>query len=138
MAKSGGMLSVAGKTAIEAMDAFILLDLIGSSNPKFYNMFPETSDLFMRFSKIEARLLKENHLGSNYQSFFSESALYGGGIEDDHKPFLQRGVPILHLITVPFPSVWHQLSDDASAIDRATVSNFKKIIMVFLHEYFSL
>ncbi len=33
-----------------------------------------------------------------------------GGIEDDHLPFLRNGVPILHMITNPFPHVWHRLS----------------------------
>ena len=26
---------------------------------------------------------------------------------DDHLPWMERGVPILHLIASPFPSVWH-------------------------------
>ena len=42
----------------------------------------------------------------------------------------------MHLITSPFPRVWHTLDDDLSAIDMNMVSNFKKIMMVFLHEYF--
>lgn len=32
-----------------------------------------------------------------------------GHIGDDHVPFLQRGVSILHVIAEPFPSVWHSL-----------------------------
>lgn len=48
------------------------------------------------------------------------------------------GVPVVHLITYPFPSVWHKPSDNAQAIDWTFVSNFRKIMTVFLHEYFHL
>ncbi len=48
------------------------------------------------------------------------------------------GVPIVHLITYPFPSVWHKVGDNANAIDWTFVSNFRKIVIVFLHEYFHL
>lgn len=48
-----GLLSVNNKTGIEAMEAFILLDLIGSTRPypSFHNHFPDTSNLFKRFAK---------------------------------------------------------------------------------------
>lgn len=32
-----------------------------------------------------------------------------GSIGDDHVPFLRGGVSILHVITEPFPKVWHTL-----------------------------
>ncbi|KAF8919096.1 hypothetical protein BGZ58_004700, partial [Dissophora ornata] len=32
-----------------------------------------------------------------------------GGVDDDHRPFLEKGVPILHIIPTPFPYVWHTL-----------------------------
>ena len=48
------------------------------------------------------------------------------------------GVPIVHLITYPFPRVWHTANDNADAIDKTFVSNFRKILAVFLHEYFHL
>lgn len=32
-----------------------------------------------------------------------------GRIEDDHIPFLRRGVSVLHLIPERFPVVWHTL-----------------------------
>ena len=48
------------------------------------------------------------------------------------------GVPIVHLITYPFPRVWHTARDNADAIDKTFVSNFRKILAVFLHEYFHL
>lgn len=54
MEPSTGLLSVDGKSALEAMEAFVLLDLIGSTNPwpKFYDMYHETTNLFQRIIKI--------------------------------------------------------------------------------------
>jgi hypothetical protein len=51
--------------------------------------------------------------GAGFRSFFrartgSEASV--GYMGDDHVPFLHRGVSVLHVITEPFPSVWHRLS----------------------------
>ena len=48
------LLSINGKSALEAMEAFVLLDLIGSTNPwpLFYDMYHETTHLFQRIVKI--------------------------------------------------------------------------------------
>ena len=49
---------------------------------------------------------------TDWTSFFlarGASAFSFGGIEDDHIPFLRLGVPILHVISNPFPRVWHTL-----------------------------
>ncbi|KAF9420579.1 hypothetical protein BGZ94_009091 [Podila epigama] len=61
-----------------------------------------------------------------------------GGVEDDHIPFLHRGVPIFHVIPVPFPSVWHTLADDASAISQEVVTGWANIFRAFTVEYLSL
>ena len=47
-------------------------------------------------------------------------------------------MPILHLITVPFPSVWHKESDDARAMDPVSIENINKILRVFVAEYLQL
>ena len=54
MEPSDGLLSVNGKSALEAMEAFMLLDLIGSTRPwpNFYDMYHETTNLFQRIVKI--------------------------------------------------------------------------------------
>lgn len=40
------------------------------------------------------------------------------GIDDDHRPFKELGVPIVHVIPVPFPKVWHKQTDNEKAIDN--------------------
>ena len=45
------------------------------------------------------------------------------------------GVPILHLIVTPFPSVWHKAGDNANAIDWDDTEDLDKILRVFVAEY---
>lgn len=59
-------------------------------------------------------------------------------IEDDHTPFLKLGVPIIHLITVPFPDFWHTVNDNHEVIDYNTVENINKILRVFIAEYLQM
>lgn len=48
------------------------------------------------------------------------------------------GVPILHLISTPFPKVWHKASDNARAIDYARTENVSKVLRAFVAEYLNL
>lgn len=56
MSQPGGLLSVNGKSGLEAMEAFVLLDLIGSTKPHpvFHDFFQQTTNLFQRFVNIGA------------------------------------------------------------------------------------
>lgn len=47
-------------------------------------------------------------------------------------------VPVLHMIPVPFPAVWHTPADDQSAIHFDTVEDLNKILRVFVAEYLHL
>lgn len=141
MNQQNGPFSVEGKTGIEAIETFILLDLIGSSKPypQIRDSIPSGSKIFDRFRKIEKRLDSEQLLASHKERYFLDNSVFGYGmVEDDHVPFLEKGVPVVHIIPVPFPKVWHTTDDDRSGIDPDVVQNFKKIFMVFLHEYFHL
>ena len=59
-------------------------------------------------------------------------------IEDDHLPFLRRGVKIVHLIPYPFPTVWHTRNDNLDAIDVDELDNFNRILNVFIADFFKL
>ena len=62
----------------------------------------------------------------------------GGMIEDDHIPFMQRGVEVLHIIPTPFPRVWHELDDDAKHLDMETVVDWTKLMTAFMAEWMDL
>lgn len=124
----------------------ILLDLLGLPDPKFHSYFQQTSKWYQRLIDIESRLseagLMDKYTYSSVSTrspnkYFQETSL-AANIEDDHIPFLRRGVPILHLIPVPFPENWHKISDNREAIDMMTVENLSKILRIFVMEYMHL
>ena len=59
--------------------------------------------------RIERNLKQTGSLRENKDIFKDE--FLRAGIEDDHIPFKRRGVPILHLITYPFPQAWHKMGE---------------------------
>ncbi len=59
-------------------------------------------------------------------------------MEDDHIPFMARGVPVLHIIPSRFPDVWHTMQDDGEHLDRLTVADWAKIVTAFAAEWMEL
>lgn len=50
-------------------------------------------------------------------------------------PFLERGVPVLHLIPMPFPSFWHKFDDNFKNVDRTVVQDWAALLRILLSEY---
>lgn len=61
-----------------------------------------------------------------------------GTIQDDHIPFMSRGVEILHLITYPFPRVWHEMADDGDHLHLDTVHDWALLVTAFVTEWMDL
>ncbi|XP_078413414.1 glutaminyl-peptide cyclotransferase isoform X2 [Cetorhinus maximus] len=124
---------------LHAMDLFILLDLIGGSNPRFPSYFPNTARWHKRLQLIERRLHRLGVLNDhpNEVKYFW-TKMGAGHIDDDHTPFLQRDVPILHIIPSPFPQVWHRMEDNEDNLDPTTIDNLNKILQLFVLEYLRL
>uniref|UniRef100_A0A8C7ENP0 glutaminyl-peptide cyclotransferase n=1 Tax=Neovison vison TaxID=452646 RepID=A0A8C7ENP0_NEOVI len=128
-----------GPTRIQAIELFMLLDLLGAPNPNFYSHFPHTARWFHRLRSIEKRLHRLNLLQSHPQEvMYFQPGEPPGSVEDDHIPFLRRGVPVLHLISMPFPDVWHTPHDSEANLHPPTVHNLSRILAVFLAEYLGL
>ncbi|KAM6225334.1 glutaminyl-peptide cyclotransferase-like protein [Rhynchocyon petersi] len=128
-----------GPTRIQAIELFVLLDLLGAPNPTFYSHFPRTARWFHRLRNIEKRLHRLNLLQSHpYEVMYFQPGEAPGSVEDDHVPFLRRGVPVLHLISTPFPAVWHTPDDSEANLHPPTVHNLSRILAVFLAEYLGL
>ncbi|CAH1262464.1 QPCT [Branchiostoma lanceolatum] len=126
---------------LDGMDVMVLLDLLGAKNPTFPNFHFQGSATkwYDRLKDIEknlhAKKLLEEHYSSN-QYFTGRQ--YNGRIEDDHIPFLERGVNILHVIPAPFPPQWHRVTDDEAHLDKPTTANLNKILTAFVYEYLHL
>uniref|UniRef100_UPI00398F6459 glutaminyl-peptide cyclotransferase-like a isoform X1 n=2 Tax=Pristiophorus japonicus TaxID=55135 RepID=UPI00398F6459 len=126
-------------TLIDSVDLFLLLDLLGVAKPLFLNHFKNTARWFNRLVGIEKRLHKLGLLQLHplEVTYFNGDTHYGP-IEDDHVPFLRKGVPILHLISTPFPRVWHTMEDKAENLHPPTIENLCKILSIFVAEYLGL
>ncbi|CAG8706923.1 6386_t:CDS:2 [Funneliformis mosseae] len=146
------------KNVLSSIEVFVLLDLLGYKEPLISNFFTTTSWLFIELSKIEARLFKSKLLKTSHDmhgmhgmqdpketklediSYFDTDSIYTyqAHIEDDYIPFLQRGVPVLHVIPWPFPECWHKPSDNATAVDEAAFFNLNTIFRIFTAEYLNI
>lgn len=135
---------------LSRIELFVLLDLLGTPDPNFYSYFANTNEDYGRMMRGEARLSEGGHLikhgssgvvvaqqRSQQQTYFQPHSV-GMGIEDDHIPFLKRGVPILHVIPTPFPDVWHKLGDSGECVDYDTVENLNRILRLFVVEHLGL
>ncbi|KAK3549300.1 hypothetical protein QTP70_034508 [Hemibagrus guttatus] len=87
-------------TQLQAVDLFVLLDLLGAAEPLIVNHFDNTAHWFDRL--------------------------------------IAAGVPVLHLISTPFPPFWHTLEDTEENMHQPTVENLSKILAIFVAEYLHL
>ncbi|KAF8326010.1 uncharacterized protein EI90DRAFT_2999506 [Cantharellus anzutake] len=150
------------RTVLSTIEHLILLDLLGAPNPIVPSFYPSTGWIFDALISAETRLEQSGHLISRAakksspkdvsahpqdeqtrasRSFFKPrrgAVEWNGWIDDDHMPFLQRGVSILHVIPNPFPRVWHTLKDDASALHVPTMRKWNLVFRVFVAEYLGL
>ncbi|PPQ98123.1 hypothetical protein CVT26_003167 [Gymnopilus dilepis] len=132
-------------TELDGIEHLILLDLLGAPNPLIRSYFLDTAWLFDALVSVERRLgdsgAFEFQNQNDWKSWFrprTENDPNYGYMGDDHVPFLQRGVSVLHLISEPFPRVWHTLADDASALDAWTLRRWNIMLRVFMSEYLNL
>jgi len=134
-------------TKLQAIDVLVLLDLLGAKYPSFTNYYKSSESYFNCLADVESLLHNQNLLSisstnnQNYSYFTKSEAIVSTTklfIDDDHKPFLRKNVPILHIIPFPFPNVWHQITDDASALDEDTIKDLSKIFKLFIVKQFEL
>lgn len=132
------------RSPLRAINVFLLLDLLGASEPHVPSYFENTHWAYEGMATVETRLRELGLLRSvPKRPFLPESRrvpnqFARGYIEDDHIPFLVRGVPILHIIPNPFPVVWHTMNDDGEHLDITTVNDWAKILTGFTAEWLEL
>ena len=132
-----------GRTRLDSIDTLVLLDLLGTENPFFRHdkKFREVNDFFLRFAKLERKFKIKKYFKNKRNNYFHDRdpGLYSLGIDDDHMPFYRKGVKrIVHLIPVPFPRVWHQVSDNEDALDKDTIYNLQILLNCWTAEYLGL
>ncbi|RPB05422.1 hypothetical protein L873DRAFT_791036 [Choiromyces venosus 120613-1] len=134
------------KNQLSSIDLFLLLDLLGSKSPSIPSYFPTTHWAYTHMSLLESRLRRQRHFLSHETSphpwFFEprkrEKHFNGMMVQDDHMPFLARGVEVLHVIPTPFPRVWHVMEDDGAHLDMPTVKDWARLMAAFLAGWLGL
>ncbi|KAI4287877.1 MAG: hypothetical protein L6R35_002862 [Caloplaca aegaea] len=137
--------------AISTISLFVLLDLLGADDPVVPSYFKTTHWAYKKMANLEERLrslslFESASKGASRRvtaSFLPDSdkksnRWLGGAIEDDHLPFMERGVEILHIIPSPFPRVWHTREDDGAHLHIPSVADWSKLITGFAAEWMEL
>ncbi|KKZ63157.1 hypothetical protein EMCG_02534 [[Emmonsia] crescens] len=135
------------KSPLSAISLFVLLDLLGEKDPRMPSYFKTTHWAYRNMATLETRLRQLGQFKSTPswkngdKVWFIDSkkeTFFPSGIGDDHMPFMDRGVEVLHLITSPFPKVWHKITDDAEHLDLDTVEDWSTLLTAFIAEWLEL
>lgn len=147
------------RTPLNSIELFLLLDLLGSKAPSVPSYFKTTHWAYKNMAGLENRLRglgsfksspnhpknmakRKNKKPRAEPKFLPEAdksgSFMGGFVEDDHVPFMARGVEILHMIPSPFPNVWHTMADDGEHLDGDTVEDWARLVTAFMAEWMEL
>ncbi|KAI0149881.1 glutaminyl-peptide cyclotransferase [Hypoxylon sp. NC0597] len=132
------------RTPLDSISLFLLLDLLGAADPHVPSYFLPTHWAYQGMAKIEERMRKLGLLQSKPKTPFLPdsgkpvSQFNKAYIQDDHVPFMMRGVEVLHIIPSPFPDTWHHMEDDGEHLDLPTVADWAKIVTAFAAEWMEL
>ncbi|KAJ5280773.1 hypothetical protein N7478_006145 [Penicillium angulare] len=136
------------KTKLSSISLFVLLDLLGSETPNIVSFYQTTHWAYQRIGSLEQRLRSLNKFKSSSHPWFIDTSkdfrqiVSMGGIQDDHVPFLARGVDVLHVIDYApfkgFPQVWHTMDDDGEHLDMDTVEDWSVLVTAFAAEWMEL
>ncbi|KAK5064202.1 hypothetical protein LTR84_000035 [Exophiala bonariae] len=134
------------RSPLDSIELFVLLDLLGSPENLQIPSWQHSSHWsYVRMAEAEQRLRQLGMFKSNPKHTWlpeknkKDTDRFSSYVmQDDHIPFIARGVQVLHLIPSRFPSVWHTINDDAEHLDIPTVEDWALLTAVFAAEYLEL
>jgi glutaminyl-peptide cyclotransferase len=91
-------------------DGVIVIDMIGDKNLDIYMERNSSKELTQQIWDSAANL--------GYQNLFIPK--YKFSMEDDHTPFLQKGIPAVDIIDFDYP-YWHTTGDTADKVSAASL-----------------
>ena len=127
--------------ALSQINIFVLLDVLGSANPTIPSYYLLTHWVYKHMANLESRLRKLDLLETTTAAFLpgtDEIARQEDEAMDDYVPFMNRGVPFLHLLPSPLPSNRHTIDDDADHLDLPTVKDWAKIVTGLAFEWLDM
>jgi glutaminyl-peptide cyclotransferase len=134
------------KSYLDSIELFVLLDLLGSpENPSIPSWQHTSHWSYVHMATLEEKLrqfqLFKSTTGAPWlpEKDKGEDEMFKSYVmQDDHIPFIARGVQVLHLIPGRFPSVWHRMDDNGDNLDIPTVEDWALLTTAFAAEYMEL
>ncbi|KAE9377297.1 glutaminyl-peptide cyclotransferase [Stipitochalara longipes BDJ] len=126
--------------ALSQISIFVLLDRLGAAKPTIQSYYLLTHWVYKKMASLENRLRNNDILETAPLSPFLPNTYYQArqGEVDDYLPFMQRGVPYLHLLPSPLPPNQHTMEDDGTHLDMPTVRDWAKIVTGFALEWLDM
>ena len=123
---------------MDRIDLLVLLDLIGAPHPTFPSYLDSTTLECDHFAQ-ELSMLEDVLVGPSGEKFFTEECISENTNMDDHTAFMENGLRrALHVISDPFPEVWHTLEDNLQNLDYEAILRVNRIIRIFVAQYLNL
>ncbi|QLL33920.1 hypothetical protein HG536_0F02450 [Torulaspora globosa] len=120
---------------LNSIDLFVLMDLLGSKEQQPVHSYYRSSHRhYAALSQIE------DWIGGTQTKWLDPAErkyvqLNDPIIDDDHRPFYEAGVSILHLIPFPFPATWHTLDDDFDNLDEGSIQKWALMMSQFVLDF---
>jgi len=110
---------------INSIQAMVLVDMVGDENLRLPRETSSTASLQNTIWSIADEL--------GHSDVFLDTN--GGSIIDDHRPFLDAGIPAVDLIHYPFPETWHTLEDTPDRCSAESLQAVGEVVEVFIIEH---
>lgn len=120
---------------LKRIELLMVLDLIGPSDTSFVMYNRDLKRHYDNMVSYEREHLASMGLQARRAAAFRNRYVPLQFIDDDHVPFMRRGVPILSLLASPFPSVWHTVNDNYQAIDFPKTRRILHVLTRFVANY---
>lgn len=120
---------------LSRVELFVLMDLIGSNEHNPINSYYAESHYYYKIlNDIESSYMALTGSSAITLDFTEHRFLKLGRsvIGDDHLPFYDSGIPVLHLIPFPFPKTWHTLDDDFEHLDQEEIYKWATMMSEFV------
>jgi len=116
--------SVLNTSRRESIRAMVLVDMVGDSDLTIPREGSSTTSLQNAIWSIASQM--------GYGDTFLDTT--GATITDDHRPFLDAGIPAVDLIQYPFPDSWHTLADTPDKCSAESLEIVGRVLETFVVE----
>ncbi|XP_022220387.2 glutaminyl-peptide cyclotransferase-like protein [Drosophila obscura] len=120
------------RNQLDSIDLFVLLNHIGAKGASFYSHIPTTLGWYQRLVQMEKKLSRAGLLKA-HRSYFHFIAR--DDPRDDHVPFLNHQVPVVHLMAKDSLQLHHKVTDVADRVDYDSTEQVALVIRLFILEY---